>query len=54
MDDGRDGVKKEKIFFSSRGECGKKYRQTDIQTPGIQKVVQGVLANLKYDKKVKG
>ena len=49
MDDGRDGVKKEKIFFSSRGECGKKYRQTDIQT-GIQKVVQGVLADLKYEK----
>ena len=24
MDDGSDGVKKEKIFFSSRGECGKK------------------------------
>ena len=49
MDDGRDGVKKEKIFFSSRGKCGKKYRQTDIQT-GIQNVVQGVLANLKYEK----
>ena len=49
MDDGRDGVKKEKIFFSSRGECGKKYRQTGIQT-GIQKVVQGVLADLKYEK----
>ena len=33
MDDGSDGVKKEKIFFSSRGECGKKL-QTNRHTNG--------------------